>query len=227
MPKLHDITGKKYGRLTAVKCLVRSHIDSKGKLIPTKWLCICDCGTFASAKVESLKNGDKKSCGCLKRELHHGLTGHYLYSTWVGIKNRCSNPNTNNFKDYGARGIRMYPEWEGDFMAFYTYITETLGDRPTPKHSLDRINPEVDNYEPGKLRWATPTEQNNNASRNVILEFNGRTQNLSQWCAELNLKYQTVRDRIGKLKWDTVRALTTPAPPFDGSCDGKQISETA
>ena len=55
-----DITGQKFGRLTAEK------IVGKGKagLI---WQCSCECGNTSKVRGTHLRNGNTKSCGCLKR----------------------------------------------------------------------------------------------------------------------------------------------------------------
>jgi len=62
---------------------------------------------------------------------------------------------------YINKGITVYDEWLTDFQAFYEYI----GSRPTPKHSLDRIDNDG-NYEPGNVRWATKSQQSINRTMN-------------------------------------------------------------
>ena len=79
------------------------------------------------------------------------------YRAWCAMKNRCNNPRNGNFKYYGARGIGVSPEWQGDFIAFFKHV----GSRTTAKHSLGRIDNER-GYEPGNVRWETRTQQNNN-----------------------------------------------------------------
>jgi hypothetical protein len=58
---------------------------------------------------------------------------------------------------YGERGITIHEPWIKDFTIFFEYI----GPRPTPQHSLDRINNDG-NYAPGNIRWATAKEQRAN-----------------------------------------------------------------
>jgi len=70
------------------------------------------------------------------------------------MKRRCYNPNDISYKYGGAQGVIVAPEWLNDFPAFLLHI----GPRPSPKHSVDRVDP-WGNYEPGNVRWATPTEQ--------------------------------------------------------------------
>ena len=48
-----------------------------------------------------------------KRE-KHGLRNHPLYKIWVGINRRCNNPNFKYYKNYGAKGITVCPEWHID-----------------------------------------------------------------------------------------------------------------
>jgi hypothetical protein len=73
------------------------------------------------------------------------------------MKTRCLNPNTDDFKHYGGRGISICDRWLDSYEAFLA----DMGRRPSAKHSIDRIN--VDgNYEPGNCRWATASEQRRN-----------------------------------------------------------------
>ena len=57
MSKHEDLTGQKFGKLTARKYLGKS-----------KWLCDCDCGGTAEVLAYNLKNGNSKSCGCTNKE---------------------------------------------------------------------------------------------------------------------------------------------------------------
>lgn len=64
MGKLIDLTGKKFGRLTAIKR--DENISSKKGAY---WICKCNCGNEKSIKSASLINGSTKSCGCLNKEI--------------------------------------------------------------------------------------------------------------------------------------------------------------
>lgn len=66
-----DISGQKFGRLTAIKP-VRSE-----KNLGVIWLCRCDCGGEKEVPVSRLTRGVTKSCGCLAKERagHKDITG--------------------------------------------------------------------------------------------------------------------------------------------------------
>lgn len=86
------------------------------------------------------------------------ISKHYLYHTFHGIVNRCDNKNSQNYHRYGGRGITYDESWRKKPKKFIEDIINKLGDRPSPKHSLDRID-NNGNYVIGNLRWATQKEQ--------------------------------------------------------------------
>ena len=64
MPKSVDLTGKRFGRLTVIE-RAESRKQPKGGR-STRWLCQCDCGNVVLVNASTLKNGESKSCGCIK-----------------------------------------------------------------------------------------------------------------------------------------------------------------
>ena len=78
------------------------------------------------------------------------------FETWLGMVQRCTNPNVANYVNYGGRGITVCDRWRNSFEAFL----EDLGERPKGT-SIDRIDVNG-NYEPSNARWATPAQQANN-----------------------------------------------------------------
>lgn len=198
-----DLTGHRYQALTVIKY---SHHQGSG----AHWICGCDCGRITTVSGCNLRTGHAKSCGCLKNELigkahrTHGLVKIAEYKAWGDMKARCYNKKNSGFKNYGGRGITVCNEWKSSFEAFY----KDMGPKPSPKHSLDRI--EVNgNYEPANCKWSTRREQNNNKRNIVILTHEGETKTLLDWSESLNLPHNTLFMRLRK-GWSIERALTTP-----------------
>ena len=61
MPTMIDITGQRYGRLTAMS--KSASINKR-----TFWHCLCDCGSEVKARTLYLRNGKTTSCGCYQKE---------------------------------------------------------------------------------------------------------------------------------------------------------------
>jgi len=88
---------------------------------------------------------------------NHGLKHTPEYEAWCGMKKRCYNKNTHQYKDWGGRGIIVCERWLHSFSAFL----EDMGTKPSPEYSIDRTD-NNGNYEPGNCRWSTHSEQASN-----------------------------------------------------------------
>lgn len=195
MPKLKDITGQKFGRLTALYRL-RNYHDTH-----TYWLCMCECGNFKEVYLGSLTSGATTSCGCLVKK--HGRSYEPIYRTWLGVKTRCYNKSDEHYNDYGGRGIEMCDMWLNNFMNFYDWA---MNNGYKKGLTLDRVDVNG-NYEPSNCRWATAKQQARNRRNNRHFTHNGKTYCIAEWCEILNLNYSTVCTRLNKLGWTIERAL--------------------
>lgn len=187
-----DITGKKFGNLTAIKY---SHT---GKNYMQYWVFKCDCGKEITTRKTAAISGHCKSCGCLQKQVakqevvkhsvKHNESNTRLYKIWKGMHSRCNNENS---KYYGSRGITVCSEWN-DYKNFKEWATNNgYSDNLT----IDRIDYNG-NYEPSNCRWATYKEQARNTSKNRCFELNGKIKCAAEWCEELGIKSSTFFQRL-------------------------------
>ncbi|MCA1029268.1 hypothetical protein LCM23_24975 [Cytobacillus kochii] len=194
MPKPKDLTGQKFGRLTAIKSC------GSNKLGKRTWLCKCECGSEKIIVSGDLSSGRTRSCGCLvseftaKRNYKHGKTNSRLFRIWTNMKNRCHQPNNPDYENYGARGISVCEEWFNDFQSFYDW---SINNGYVDTLSIDRIDGNK-GYYPDNCRWATAKEQARNIRTNVITSINGKYLTLSEIAEKYKVNYDAVKTRYKK-----------------------------
>lgn len=166
--------------------------------------CVCECGVVRAVRECKLGHGKSTCCGCSRLRGQGEGYKHALYNTWSCMVGRCTNPKNPAWDRYGGRGIRVCNQWLASPMAFYEYV----GTRPSPEHSIDRINNDG-NYEPGNVRWASPKEQSRNMRKNVVLELDGEKMVLQDWAKRIGVHSRTLAERLDR-GWPIRKALTTP-----------------
>jgi hypothetical protein len=128
------------------------------------------------------------------------------YRSWAGMNARCRQPKNKLYRYYGGRGITICERWR-DYRAF----REDMGPRPSPDHSIDRID-NNGNYEPGNCRWATRAEQSRNRNFVTLHHYRGSLVTLAQ-AAEMagaGVPYKIAHQRMQRSGWDLRRAIETP-----------------
>lgn len=195
-----DLTGRRFGRLIVLEYAGKRQTNHR-------WLCECDCGKRTTVESGHLRSGVTKSCGCLQKEkvTRHGKCKTPEYKVWDNMISRCTSPTYIGYANYGDRGITVCERWRNSFAAFL----KDMGLRPSPNHSIDRVNNEG-NYEKANCRWATRRQQQRNRRRNRLLTFKGKTMCLAEWAERINMPYFTLHGRL-RLGWSVERALLTPA----------------
>jgi hypothetical protein len=106
------------------------------------------------------------------------------------MKNRCLRKTYKQYNDYGGRGIKIVDRWM-DFEAFYA----DMGDPPSDDHSIERRDNDG-NYAPENCYWATRTQQGANKRTSHLIEYDGRTQTITQWSRELGIPPTTISNRL-------------------------------
>ena len=181
MPPKKDLTGQRFGRLVVLEEVSR---PEKREVF---WRCKCDCGNENVVPTPKLTQNNTKSCGCLKsdkskeRMTKHGMFGTPTHNTWVGMKDRCYNPNHAKYRYYGGQGIGVCERW-WDFRNFY----EDMGEKPEGC-SLDRINNKED-YKPDNCRWVDIYEQTQNRKAKGYC-WDKKQQ---KWIAYINTNYKRI-----------------------------------
>lgn len=209
MSKLFATVGERYGRWLVTGEVVW---NAKGeRCVP----CRCEgtperpCGTERLVVLKSLTSGRSRSCGCLDREViatrnrilkrthgesHRGGQGPTPeYLSWAGMKTRCTNPKTPDWKNYGGRGIRICDRWLGPD-GFANFLAD-MGRRPSSDHTLDRHPDPNGDYAPGNCRWATKKQQARNNRRVRRWTVNGETHCPGEWVEITGLPWSTLDQR--------------------------------
>lgn len=190
-----DLTGQKFGRLTALELAGR---DQKNRI---SWRCSCDCGNEKTLLGSLLRTGHATSCGCatveyrknfgarmLGHHVTHGLSRTPTQKSWEAMIERCTKPRHQAYARYGGRGITVCDRWRTSFSAFI----EDMGVRPDGM-CLDRVDPNG-NYEKANCRWATMKEQAQNKRNNT---FNAAAVMLIRHMARRGEKHADIAHAFG------------------------------
>lgn len=206
-----DITGQKFGKLTAIK-----KVGSDGH--SSLWLCRCECGNEKIVTLPHLRQSTK-SCGCLSKEVArlngekskigersrvHGDFGKPLYGVWAAMKRRCNNPNSCYYKEYGGRGIRVCADW----LEYIPFKEWSLNNGYQNGLSIDRIDSNG-NYEPANCRWTTMKKQQNNRRNNIRLLYKGKSYTPLEITELTGLRPRTIRGRLER-GWSIDEIIETP-----------------
>lgn len=226
-PRATDLTGRKFGRLTATSWTGRR---DRGALV---WNFACDCGVSVERVGVEVVRGKVLSCGCYKTEINirsleqfarpariksgttHGMSQTRTFYIWSGMIQRCTNSKASGFEHYGGRGIKVCNRWLNSFEAFLA----DMGVQPVGLQ-IDRIDNDGD-YEPGNCRWVTCQVNMQNRRVSRAITHDGRTLNIKQWAAEIGLSHQAIAYRL-RSGWSVSDALTITADHGNGWKNGNR-----
>jgi hypothetical protein len=216
------VPGDKYERLTVLEFagVVRGQ---------RMYRCVCECGKTVVTPGTILRQGKRKSCGCLKAEkvgehartsgmqFRHGLSRHPNYTLWQGIRRRCEDPRNKSWRRYGGRGIRVCERWTGRD-GFPNFLAD-MGPQPQRGWHLHRIDGNGD-YEPGNCQWLSPADHNAvhapaprvtwKLTAEIVRECRARYQRGLATIPQLRVEYgvtdATMRNAVNGRAWKHVTA---------------------
>ena len=190
-PRYKDITNLRSGKLVAVEIF-----EYGGPNKETLWKCICECGNEILVATNTLKNFEKKSCGCKTKAQvggTHGMYGTPTHTSWRTMRERCLKDYHKNYESYKDKEICQ--EWVDSFESFFN----DMGERPEG-HTLDRIDNNL-GYNKENCRWADVTLQNTNKLPTYKNKHNGMAGvTETKYGFTAKLFYKTKRYYLGTFK---------------------------
>ncbi len=196
-----DLCGMRFGKLQVLKL---GPDGDSGK----RWICRCDCGQSTIVYGVNLKSGSIESCGCGR--IKHGMSRTKLHHVWRTMKDRCNNPNANQYEDYGGRGIKYCHEW-ADFSNFFADMGH-----PPNGGTLER----KDNNGPyckDNCRWSTRREQARNKRNNQLVTWKGETLTVTDLAIKNGMVPRTLFNRLFRAKMSLEDAMNTPIQKKGGA----------
>lgn len=193
--------------LTVLEILEERSIDKRKQC-----RCLCNaCGKETVKLLSLIRNGRLKTCGCgigasggvikgIKVTKADGTsymsynslpTDDPLVKPWKSMLRRCSEHTGRNGKNYRGKGISYDPRFK-DFEFFKSVAPGGYEEGLT----IERIDNSKGYYE-GNIRWATPREQANNRSTNVVTRdvTTGEEVTISRLSRRYKIPYQRLMNR--------------------------------
>lgn len=191
--KPDSLIEKSFGKLTVVRYL---HSDKHKR---RTYECVCQCGRSTVTTGIALRSGKTKSCGCLLKEYYangasatHKKSKTRLYRVWASMKDRCGNPRTPGYRNYGERGITVCNSWIESFENFYAWA---MSNGYKDGLTLDRED-NNGNYNPNNCRWVTHQVQCNNTRRTRRITAKGETMSIAQWARRFGIHPTTINSYV-------------------------------
>lgn len=197
MIKDEQMINKKFG-----KWLVLQRTEERDSHGSVKYLCKCECGKEKLVDGYSLRSGISKYCIDCKNHRRYGKKKNKRINIiYNGMKARCYNSNTPEYKNYGGRGIKICDEWLDNYWNFENWA---INNGYKNNLSIDRINND-ENYEPNNCRWATRIQQQNNTRNNKFVIYKGERKTIAEWSRIIGVSSSCLSYRLKN--WDIEKAF--------------------
>ena len=210
---IHIALGQTFGKWTVIGAAISS---PKGRFHQ----CACECGKERMVANTGLTLGKSRSCGCMvgvaaRAKATHGdsIRGKVTpYSTWQGMKTRCTNPQVECYKHYGGRGITICAEWLASYEAFKSWA---VANGWSPELELDRRDTNG-NYCPNNCRWVTHAVNMSNCRNARHVTAWGETKSVSEWADDPRcaVSRSVLSDRLKKNLWSAEQVISTRFMPL-------------
>lgn len=162
----------------------------------------CSCGLVRIVNLASIISGQSRSCGQCRRSMlgrKHGKWKSTEYTIWSQMKQRCFNPKSPSYYNYGGRGIKVCESWKNSFEEFFSDV----GNRPSKLHTLDRFPNNDGNYEPSNIRWATASEQRLNKRpdiwERIVMLMSGEEANVIRKMVSNRISAENICQHIARV----------------------------
>lgn len=133
----------------------------------------------------------------MNKRIKHGLSYHPLYSILTGMKIRCYDENSENYHNYGGRGIKICDEWmiNKNYKGLKSFVKWAEESGYSEGLSIERVDVNGD-YSPQNCTFITMAEQQKNKQTTRRITIKGVTKCLSEWSRLSGLGYTTILRRI-------------------------------
>ena len=199
--KFKDYTGSVFGRLTVISMF--KHPDNQRLYCH----CLCECGNYTDVRIDQLKNGSVISCNCYRIEqvkksnVKHNNSHIKLYKVYTGMKQRCTNPNSTAFKNYGAKGIKISSEFD----TFEKFSEWSMNNGYKDGYDIHRLDSNKD-YTPLNCKWISHEEHmilHGKEHKRAIVKIDPQTNKIIK-------RYNSVTDAISECGGHIKEALNNP-----------------
>jgi hypothetical protein len=124
----------------------------------------------------------------------HGFSDSRLENSHIAMRQRCYNPKSVSYRNYGARGIAVCKRWIESPRSFYEWA---VANGYRDDLFLDRKDNDGD-YSPKNCRWVTKAQSESNKSTNRRIEYNGENLTIAEWTRKTGLPRTLIESRYDR-----------------------------
>lgn len=178
-----------------VKGMRVDRIDTTKDYAPDN-CCLGTLHTYKSDRNRKIKESAKQFREIKEIKKKIGGDESKISSIYNGMRTRCYNENSDSYKYYGGRGIKICEEWLGKYgyLRFYMWAMENGWELGL---SIDRINVNG-NYEPSNCRWVTMEVQARNKRNSKPVIYKGEETTVCAIERKEGINSGLLRTRINK-----------------------------